>query len=90
MANPETIINSLRQQCTVVLEALQDNLQTAANDKADFLAEEGVNFFSDWFDTANTDITFTDLAEAVAAMEKLLVTFEQDDVRRKLQIVRVR
>ena len=90
MANPETIINSLRQQCTVVLGALQDNLSAAAEDKADFLAEEGAEFFSDWFDTASTDITFQDLADAVAAMETLLTAFEQDSVRRKLQVVRTR
>jgi Sec7-like guanine-nucleotide exchange factor len=90
MANPETIINSLRQQCTNVFDTLQDNLQSAADDKADFLAEESATFFSDWFDTATTDITFQDLADAVAAMETLLTTFEQDSVRRKLQVVRTR
>lgn len=90
MANPETIINSLRQQCTQVFDALQDNLPAATDDKADFLAEEGATFFSDWFDTATTDITFQDLADAVAAMETLLTTFEQDSVRRKLQVVRTR
>lgn len=90
MANPETIIISLREQCTEVFYALQDNLQPAADDKADFLAEEGATFFSDWFDTATTDITFQDLADAVAAMETLLTAFEQDSVRRKLQVVRTR
>lgn len=90
MANPENIINSLRQQCTAVFEVLQENLPAAADDKADFLAEEGTEFFSDWFDTASTDITLDDLSDAVTAMETLLTTFEQVDVRRKLQVVRTR
>ena len=88
MANPETIINSLRRQCTEVFEVCQKNLPAASQDKADFLSEEGVSFFSDWFDVASTDIAFQDLADAVGAMESLLTTFES--VRAKLQIVRTR
>lgn len=89
MANPETIVGSIREQCTRVFEACQENLPAAIDDKDDFIAEEGVAFFSDWFNTVvGYDITFNDMAGAVTAMETLKTTFEA--VRSKLQIVRTR
>lgn len=89
MANPENIINSLRQQCTAVFEVLQENLPAASEDKADFLAEEGVEFFTDWFgEVVGYDVTFQDMIDAVAALETLETTF--DAVRAKLQVVRTR
>ena len=88
MANPENIINSLRQRCTQVLETCQRDLPALVQDKGDFIAEEGVAFFTDWFATAVTDITFTDLADAVGAAETLLAAFEA--ARAKLQVVRIR
>lgn len=89
MANPETIIGSIRQRCTEVFEACQEHLPAVSEDKDDFIAEQGVTFFSDWFATVvGYDITFSDLADAVTAMETLKTTFEA--VRSKLQIVRTR
>ena len=89
MANPENIINSLRQRCTQVFEVCQENLPAASEDKADFLAEEGAEFFTDWFsEVVGYDIDLQDLTDAVAAMETLETTF--DTVRSKLQVVRTR
>jgi hypothetical protein len=89
VANPETIVGSMRERCTAVFEACQEHLPAAAEDKADFVAEEGMAFFDDWFNgVVGYDITFQDLADAVTAMETLLATFES--VRAKLQVVRTR
>lgn len=89
MANPETIIGSIRQRCTQVFEACQENLATVSQDKDDFIAEEGIEFFSDWFaEVVGYDIEFADLADAVTAMETLQAAFES--VRSKLQVVRTR
>lgn len=89
MANPETIITSLRENCTRVFEVCQRDLARAVEDKEDFVAEEGVAFFQGWFDTVQGyDVTFQDLAGAVAAMETIKTAF--DSVRAKLQIVRTR
>lgn len=89
MANAETIINSMRNRCTRVFEVCQENLPAAIEDKEDFIAEEGVSFFTDWFNTVSGyDIEFQDMADAIAAMETLQTTFES--VRAKLQVVRLR
>ena len=50
MANAETIIQSLRQRGTRVFEVCQENLPAVSEDKDDFIAEDGVAFFRDWFD----------------------------------------
>jgi hypothetical protein len=89
MANPETIINSIRRQCTDVFEACQGNLDAVDQDRDDFIAELGAEFFTDWFDTVvGYDITFQQLVDAVQAMETLRASFE--GVRSKLQIARLR
>jgi hypothetical protein len=88
MANPETIIFSIRRRCTDVFEACQENLSAVSQDKDDFVSDLGTGFFTDWFDTATYDITFQQLAEAVQAMAVLQETFES--VRAKLQVVRTR
>jgi hypothetical protein len=88
MANPETVIISIRRRCTEVFEACQAHLGAVDQDRDDFLAELGVEFFTDWFDTASYDITFQQLVDAVQAMESLKAAFES--VRSKLQIVRTR
>jgi len=89
VANPETIISSIRNRCTAVFEACQENLPAVSQDKDDFIDEAGLAFFTDWFATvSNYDIEFADLAAAVGAMETLLAAFES--VRSKLQIVRQR
>lgn len=89
MASPETIISSLRENATRVFEVCQRDLTQAIEDKDDFVAEEGVAFFQDWFDTVQGyDITFQDMVDAVAAMETIEAAF--DVVRAKLQVVRTR
>jgi len=58
-------------------------------DKDDFIAEEGIQFFNDWFSTVSGyDVEFQDVAQALDAMETLKTTF--DAVRAKLQVVRLR
>jgi hypothetical protein len=90
MANPETIINSIRNRCTAVFEACQENLSAVSQDKDDFAPGDppDTSFFTDWFAEAQTDITFQQLAEAVQAMATLEAAFE--NVRSKLQLVRTR
>ena len=89
MANPETIISSMRADLTTAFEALQTNLTQAIQDKDDFVAEEGAEFFSDWFDdVVGYDITFADMLAAITAAEAIQTTFEAN--RRKLQVVRTR
>lgn len=88
MANPETIIISIRRRCTEVFEACQSNLDAVDQDRDDFVAELGVEFFSDWFNVANTDITFQQMVDAVNAMGTLKTAFEA--VRSTLQVVRTR
>ncbi len=89
MANPQTIITSIRQRCTDVFEVCQDNLADAEQDKDDFIDEKGVEFFTNWFSTVTGyDIEFADMVDAIAAMETLKTAF--DAVRSKLQIVRLR
>lgn len=88
MANPETVIISIRQRCTEVFEVCQANLDAVDQDRDDFIAELGVEFFTDWFATASYDITFDQMVDAVQAMATLRATFE--NVRSKLQIVRTR
>ena len=89
MANPETIITSIRQRCTEVFEVCQENLPAVSQDKADFVAELGAAFFTNWFgSTVGYDIDMTQLVDAVNAMETLKTAF--DAVRSKLQIVRLR
>ena len=89
MANPETIIHSIRNRCTRVFEACQENLDSVDQDRDDFVAEKGAAFFTNWFDTVvGYDIEFQDLLDAVTAMETLQTTFES--VRSKLQVVRTR
>jgi hypothetical protein len=63
-------------------------LDAVDQDRDDFVAELGAEFFTDWFDTASYDITFQQLVDAVQAMATLQATFES--VRSKLQIVRTR
>jgi len=89
MANPETIISSIRQRCTQVFEVCQENLPAVNQDKNDFVAELGPTFFTDWFgSTVGYDISMAQLVDAVNAMENLKAAFEA--VRAKLQIVRLR
>lgn len=89
MANPETIIISMRQRCTEVFEACQKNLDAVEQDRADLIAEKGTAFFTDWFDTVvGYDIDLGDMLDAITAMQTLAVTFES--VRSKLQVVRTR
>jgi hypothetical protein len=89
MANPETIITSIRNRCTEVFEACQENLPAVGQDKDDFVGELGAAFFTDWFDTVQGyDISFQQLADAVSAMGTLQTAFES--VRAKLQIIRTR
>ena len=89
MANPETIINSIRTRCTEVFEICQKHLSAVVKDRDDFIAELGIEFFTDWFDTVvGCDVTFAEVVDAIAAMETLLATFE--NVRSKLQAMRTR
>ena len=88
MANPETVIASIRRRCTDVFETCQENLGAVDQDKDDFIDELGASFFTDWFANASYDITFDQLVDAVQAMATLQVAFET--VRSKLQIVRTR
>lgn len=88
MANPETIITSIRKRCTDVFEVCQENLGTVDQDKGDFVSELGASFFTDWFNQASYDITFNQLVDAIQAMATLQVAFET--VRSKLQVVRTR
>ena len=89
MANPETVINSIRQRCTEVFEACQEHLGPVEQDRADFISEKTAAFFTTWFaGIQNYDITLLDLVAAVTAMQTLKTTFDQ--VRSKLQIVRTR
>jgi len=88
MANPETIIASMRRRMTATFDTLQD-AAAVIEDKDDFVAEEGAAFFTDWFsEVVGYDIEFDDMLAAVAAMETLLATF--DTIRSKLQVVRLR
>lgn len=89
MANAEVVISSLRGNATRVFETLQRDLARAVEDKNDFMAEEGVAFFEDWFGTVQGyDITFQDMSDAVGALETIKTAF--DTVRAKLQVVRTR
>jgi hypothetical protein len=89
MANAETIVGSMRSDLTTVFEALQTNLAQAVQDKEDFVAEEGADFFTDWFgEVVGYDITFDDMLAAITAAEAILATFEAN--RSKLQVVRTR
>lgn len=89
MANPETIITSIRRRCTDVFEACQANLDAVEQDRDDFIAEKGVDFFSTWFaEVQGYDITMQEMVDAVNAMGDLQTAFEA--VRSKLQIVRLR
>lgn len=89
MANPETIITSMRRRCTEVFEACQANLEQVDQDRGDFIAEKTAAFFTDWFGTVQGyDIDLADMLDAITAMQTLKATFES--VRSKLQIVRLR
>jgi hypothetical protein len=85
MANPETIINKIRQDCTEVFMVLQANLGPVLQDSTDFPG----SFFTNWFAGAtNYDVTLADVIAAVAAMQAIKVVF--DAQRAKLQVVRTR
>lgn len=89
MANPETIIDSMRQDLTRTFEVCQVQLTQAVQDKDDFVAEEGAGFFTDWFaSVVGYDITFNDMLDAITAAEAILATFEAN--RSKLQVIRTR
>ena len=90
MAHQETVVRSIRERCTRVLEVCQGNLRPVEEDKDDFLAEKGPEWFAEWFanESLNYDITMEEMTAAVQAMQVLQAAFEE--VRPKLQVVRLR
>ena len=89
MANPETIITSIRRRCTEVFEACQEHLPVVADDEGDFTKTLGKTFFTNWFDTVSGyDIDMEQLEDAIEAMQAIKVVV--DAHRPALQIVRIR
>jgi hypothetical protein len=89
MADVQNVVDSIREDATQVLEAMQGACAAAVQDKDDFVAEEGVQWFQDWFNSVQGyDITFQDMVDGVGALETLKATW--DTVRAKIQILRTR